>query len=188
MARLPLRQKKKMIATCVAIYTQMMILFIEMLVMVMQHISMSTIRVPKSLSYTFDNSVLERMQIRLLNLRTLVNGNDLVCVDNLRINKQCFYKLCEMLRDVGGLQGNKNMGIEEMVAIFLYILAHNTKNRRTQLYFRRSGETISRHFSVVLHATLRCHHLLLKKPQPVIESNHDDKWKWFKVNIFFSLC
>ena len=149
MARLPLRQKKKMIATCVAIYTQMMILFIEMLVMVMQHISMSTIRVPKSLSYTFDNSVLERMQIRLLNLRTLVNGNDLVCVDNLRMN--------------------------------IYF-------RRTQLYFRRSGETISRHFSVVLHATLRCHHLLLKKPQPVIESNHDDKWKWFKVNIFFSLC
>lgn len=67
-----------------------------------------------------------------------------------------------MLRDVGGLRRNKNLSSEEVVAIFLFILSHNTKNRRTRLYLRRSGETV-----LDIFPALRCQHLQLKKSQPV---------------------
>ncbi|KAL2938127.1 putative nuclease HARBI1 [Bienertia sinuspersici] len=137
------------------------------------------IRVPKPISYVFDNSVDERFYARLSNIRPMIQGSDVACLDILRMDRACFYKMCEMLRDVGKLQGNRNTSLEEIIAMFL-LLSHDTKKRRTQLYFRRSGETVSRHFNLVLQALLRCHHILFKKPEPVSESCKDERWKWFK--------
>uniref|UniRef100_A0A9I9EER1 DUF8040 domain-containing protein n=1 Tax=Cucumis melo TaxID=3656 RepID=A0A9I9EER1_CUCME len=54
-----------------------------------------------------------------------------------------------------------------MVAMFLHIVAHDVKNRVIQREFMRSGETISRHFNMVLLVVIRLHDKLLKKPQPV---------------------
>ncbi|XP_074327772.1 uncharacterized protein LOC141665687 [Apium graveolens] len=95
------------------------------------------------------------------------------------MDRACFYKLCEMLRDVGGLCGSKNSSLEEMVAILLYVLAHDTKNRRV-LHFRRSGEPVSTYFNSVLRAIIRCNHLLLKKPQPVTNDFQDERWMRFQ--------
>ena len=47
------------------------------------------------------------------------------------------------------------MNIDEQVAIFLHILAYNVKNRVVISRFRRSGETISRHFARVCNVTIR---------------------------------
>ncbi|XP_074299548.1 uncharacterized protein LOC141630675 [Silene latifolia] len=132
------------------------------------------------MTYVFDNSIDERIQARLLNLRSIIQGNDVACFDNLRMDRSCFGKLCELLRDVGRLEGNRNTSLEEMVALFLFTLSHDTKNRRTQLYFRRSGETVSRHFNSVLRAVLRCHHFLFKKPEPITENCQDERWICFK--------
>ncbi|KAL2895792.1 Toxin YoeB [Bienertia sinuspersici] len=110
----------------------------------------------------------------------MIQRSDVACLDNLRVDRACFWKLCEMLRDVGNCIGNRNTSLEEIVALFLFTLSHDTKNRRTQLYFRRSGETISRNFNLVLQAILRCHHILFKKPEPVAENCEDERWKWFK--------
>ncbi|KAA0050755.1 putative nuclease HARBI1 [Cucumis melo var. makuwa] len=68
----------------------------------------------------------------------------------------------------------------EMVAMFLHILAHDMKNRMIQRQFVQSGETVSRHFNLVLLAVLRLHDELLKKPQPVTNSCTDPRWKWFE--------
>ncbi|XP_061363236.1 protein ALP1-like [Gastrolobium bilobum] len=73
------------------------------------------------------------------------------------------------------------MGVEEMVSIFLHILAHDVKNRIIKRQFMRSGETISRQFSKVLLSVIRCHTLLFKRPEPVPENSTDEKWKSFKL-------
>ncbi|GJY50568.1 hypothetical protein Tco_0441415, partial [Tanacetum coccineum] len=66
-----------------------------------------------------------------------------------------------------GLKASKNMDIDEQVAIFLHIIAHNVKNRVMICRFYRSGETISRYFSRVCNAVIRLHLYLLKKQQPI---------------------
>ena len=92
----------------------------------------------------------------------------------------CSKKLWHMLETFGGLKRSKNMEIDEQVAMFLHVLAHNVKNRVIISRFRRSGETISRHFSRVCNATIRLHTRLLKKPEPVPANSIDQRWKWFK--------
>jgi hypothetical protein len=102
------------------------------------------------------------------------------------MDTRTFYILCEMIRDVGGLKGTRNMTLEEIVAQFLYTLSHHLKNRTIGRFFFQSGETVSRQFNLCLLAVLKLQHLLLKTPEPIPENSTDDKWKYFKVNGFFS--
>ncbi|XP_021734166.1 uncharacterized protein LOC110700893 [Chenopodium quinoa] len=85
-----------------------------------------------------------------------------------------------MVRDIGGLNETKNTCLEEMVAGFLYTLAHHKKNRMMGAHFYRSGETISRQFHACLLAILKLHVVLLKKPTPIREDCDDERWKYFK--------
>ncbi|CAN1233354.1 Protein ALP1-like [Linum perenne] len=71
------------------------------------------------------------------------------------MNCRCFAKLCRLLAYEGGLRSSWNIEIDEMVAIFLYTIAHNEKNLVLQVVFRRSGETISRVIHLVLIAVLK---------------------------------
>ncbi|KAF7826416.1 protein ALP1-like [Senna tora] len=72
------------------------------------------------------------------------------------------------------------MGIEEMIAIFLHIIAHDVKNRIVKRQVPQSDETISRQFHLVLNAVLCLQSILLRKPTSVLEGSTDIKWKWFK--------
>jgi hypothetical protein len=114
-------------------------------------------------------------------IRRLIYESDEICHDHFRMDRNAFSKLCNMLEARGGLKATKHMLIDEQVAMFLYILAHHVKNRIIKRQFRRSGETISRHFKSVLHAVIRLHAEFLEKPNPVPENSTDEKWKWFKV-------
>ncbi|QHO32037.1 hypothetical protein S83_026615 [Arachis hypogaea] len=96
------------------------------------------------------------------------------------MDRCAFHALCNMLKRVGRLEPSRNMGVEEMVAMFLHIIAHDVKIRVIKRQFVRSEETISRRFNDVLLAILRCHNLLLKKPQPFSQDKMDERWKWFK--------
>ena len=87
-----------------------------------------------------------------------------------------------MFQIIGTLAATKNMNVEEMMAIFLYIISHHAKNRIIKREFVRSGETVSRQFGLVLSSILRLQAVLLKKPEPVPENSTDFRWKWFKVN------
>ncbi|KAI8534251.1 hypothetical protein RHMOL_Rhmol10G0075400 [Rhododendron molle] len=82
--------------------------------------------------------------------------------------------LCHLLTE-NGLEPSR-----KKVAIFLWILSHHTKNRRTILQFWRSGETISRHFHTVLIAVLRLNKYLWYHPQPIPANESDARWKWFE--------
>src|ERR1044072_3421085 len=73
----------------------------------------------------------------------------------LRMGPETFLTLCDMLEREGGLQPTRWSSVEEQVAKTIYILTHNAKNREVNFWFRRSGETISRHLHQVLRALLQ---------------------------------
>ena len=118
---------------------------------------------------------------RLANLNRLIKDSDVICKNELRINRQTFGVLCEMVQNIGELRRTKNMEVEEIVAMFLYTLAHHKKNRSIANYFLRSGESVSRQFNICIRAVLKLHNELLKKPIPILHGCEDARWKLFKV-------
>ncbi|KAF2309124.1 hypothetical protein GH714_000688 [Hevea brasiliensis] len=76
------------------------------------------------------------------------------CLENFCMDKQVFYKLCDILQAKGLLRHTNRIKIEEQLAIFLFIIGHNLRTRAVQELFRYSGETISRHFNNVLNAIM----------------------------------
>ena len=92
-----------------------------------------------------------------------------------------FFKLCEMLENIGGLKSTRNMLVDEQVTMFLHIIAHHLKNRVIKHHFNRSEETVSRSFHNVLKAVMHLQGKLFKNPEPIPGNSTDPRWKWFKV-------
>lgn len=133
------------------------------------------------LQYARQYSVLNKIPAQLKYLDRLLHVTDTDCVANLRMDRNTFRKLCRILYERGGLRTGKCLGVEEQVAIFLFVLAHHEKNRVVRFAFSRSGATVSRCVHKVLAALLSLHNVLLSKPTPVGEDCTDHRWKWFKV-------
>ena len=88
-------------------------------------------------------------------IHDILNGNDRRCYDMFRLHIPVFRQLCTDLASRYGLVKSRNTTTEESVAIFLITLAHGCSNRFLQEIFNHSGETIHRHFHLVLGAVLR---------------------------------
>ncbi|KAK6921273.1 Harbinger transposase-derived nuclease domain [Dillenia turbinata] len=82
----------------------------------------------------------------------VLNGQNEQCLENFRMDKHVFYKLCDILQAKGLLRHTNRIKVEEQLAIFMFIIGHNLRTRAVQELFRYSGETISRHFNNVLNA------------------------------------
>ncbi|KAL0540134.1 hypothetical protein IC582_024364 [Cucumis melo] len=108
-----------------------------------------------------------RHRIRQLAYFYMIHKYELVCRQNMRIDRRCFAILCQLLKTICGLASTKIIDFKEMVAMFLHVLAHDVKNRVIQREFLGFGETSSQHFYLVLLTVLRMDDELLKKPQPV---------------------
>ncbi|XXG58960.1 hypothetical protein AAC387_Pa04g1134 [Persea americana] len=72
--------------------------------------------------------------------------NERICPDVLRMNPSAFATLCDQLHSTKLLRDFSRSIIEEQVAKFRHVLGQNWKYRAIGCYFRRSSETISRHF------------------------------------------
>ncbi|KAL8505112.1 hypothetical protein ACS0TY_016353 [Phlomoides rotata] len=83
------------------------------------------------------------------NMHDLVMVSDHDCKDQLRMDRASFHKLCGLVRTFGGLKSSRNISVEEKVAMFLSILAHHIKNRCVKYHFKRSGQTLSKHFNQI---------------------------------------
>ncbi|KAL3726342.1 hypothetical protein ACJRO7_031261 [Eucalyptus globulus] len=77
--------------------------------------------------------------------------NPIKCYNMFRMHRDVFNNLTRDLVTRYGLKGSRNTNVEEMVGMFLYMLGHGIGNRVAQERFQRYGETISRHFSLVLN-------------------------------------
>ncbi|TYK15952.1 retrotransposon protein [Cucumis melo var. makuwa] len=94
--------------------------------------------------------------------------------------KQTFVILCHLLQTVSGLSSTEIVDVEEMVAMFLHIHAHDVKNCVIQRKFVRSDETVSRHFNLVPLAFVRLYKELTKRSVPVTNNYNDQRWKCFE--------
>ncbi|KAM3266013.1 hypothetical protein P3L10_003007 [Capsicum annuum] len=90
-----------------------------------------------------------------------------LCHSILRITPSSFISLCEILVRDGGLRPTVQVTVEEQLAKILYLLAHNVTNHELSFIFRRSGESASRHFHVVLRAILGLYEKFIKQPDGV---------------------
>lgn len=126
-------------------------------------------------------TITDRVPNQVNHMNRLVRVTDVDCVDNLRMDRNTFGRLCLLIRQVEGLKDGRFVFVEEQVAMFLGILAHHKKNRIVKFEFWRSGQTISRYFHRVLNAILKLNTLFLVKPDPVTADCLDHRWKWFKV-------
>ena len=111
----------------------------------------------------------------------MIHASDLVCQQSTWMDRRCFTILCHLLRTRAGLELTEVVDVEEMVAIFLHVLAHDVKNRQIQRKFVRSDETVSRHFNIVLMVMLRLHDELLAQPQPMTSTCTNVRWRSFEV-------
>lgn len=66
--------------------------------------------------------------VRDINFNRIIYIIDITCIENTRMDRKSFYKLCELLKTIGKLVPTKIMGVEEQVAIFLHIWAHDVEN------------------------------------------------------------
>lgn len=114
---------------------------------------------------------------------SLTKDSDAFCISELRMDRRTFARLCDMVRDIGGLKATRNTSIEEVMALFVYVLALHKKSRTVSLLFQRSRETVSRQFNHCLRAVLQLHYILLKKPEPILDNCQENRWKPFKVTI-----
>ncbi|XLR08197.1 hypothetical protein HN51_063095, partial [Arachis hypogaea] len=109
--------------------------------------------------------IIGREQIRTTLLQQLRETNR--CCDILRMDPHAFLELCTKLRATGHVKDTIYVTVEEQVARFLYIIAHNVKNRTISFFFHRSGETINRNF----HAVLRAQPSGTTIPSEILHSN-----------------
>ncbi|KAK2424279.1 hypothetical protein QL285_034655 [Trifolium repens] len=113
----------------------------------------------RKISYSMSSErerVREEVMSRISNCKTSRNI--------VRMSPQTFLKLCDMLEREGGLRATRWSSVEEQVAKTLYILTHNAKNREVNFWFRRSGETISRHLHQVLKAIIELEEKFIVQP------------------------
>lgn len=81
----------------------------------------------------------------------------MACLENLRMDRNAFGRLCIMLRQTGDVVDGRYVTVEEQVAIFLSILAHHKKVRVVKFEHWRSGYTVSKYVHAVLRAVIKLH-------------------------------
>ena len=107
------------------------------------------------------------------------------CHDVKRMSAHAFLQLSEKLRVISKVRDSLHATIEEQVAKFLHILAHNVKTRTVSFFFHRLGETISCHFHDILRAIISLEDEYLVQPSglevPSQILNNTIFYPYFKV-------
>ncbi|XLS54953.1 hypothetical protein HN51_004708, partial [Arachis hypogaea] len=75
------------------------------------------------------NDSYSRQVIRDVSVDMIIYFSDLACIENKRMDKRALHAFCNMFKEVGKLEPSRNIGVEEMVAMFLHIKAHDIKIR-----------------------------------------------------------
>jgi hypothetical protein len=121
------------------------------------------------------------------NLRYIYHSSDTNCLNQLRMKRTPFFRLCTLFRERSLLKDSIHTSIEEQVAMILLVVGHNTRFRALQPTFRRSIEVISRYFKAVLYAVGELRDEMIRPPStqihPKIQENNRFN-PYFKVNCF----
>lgn len=94
------------------------------------------------------------------------DGNPKQCFEMFRMSLRLFYHFVDELKRHGHLkEGKGRVDVQESVAMFLYIIGHNTRMRCVADRFQHSTETVARKFRRVLRA-VHSYGQHLIKPDP----------------------
>ncbi|WKA10348.1 hypothetical protein VitviT2T_027923 [Vitis vinifera] len=159
-------------ATCVSMYAA----YAAILVSVYHHSNY----LERSISNEGDyerHALMERL--------TLMDNED--CYNQLRMGKDAFARLVNILRGIGRLRNSAHSNVKEQVAKFLHIVGHNLRNRTMKFYFKHSSETVSHHFHQVLRTIISLNDVFLKQPDglkcPQEIKDNSKFWTYFKDYI-----
>lgn len=124
-------------------------------------------------------------------LLAIYHSTDVECLSVIRMKRQPFFALCNTFRVRGLLQDSAGVSIEEQVSMFLMIIGHNQRFRVVHHAFRRSIETVHRHFHQVLYAVGELRHEMIKAPstQTNVKILGNHRWNpYLKVNPLAYTC
>ena len=80
----------------------------------------------------------------------VLNGHEIRCFEQFRMEKHVFMNLLETLTKRYGLKEGFDMPLIEVLAMFLTTIGHGLSNRMIQERFQHSGKSVSRWFEIVL--------------------------------------
>ena len=105
--------------------------------------------------------------------------------DALRMPETTFLRLVQWVKEKGILHATKKISTEEQLAMFLKIVGEGASNRTTADRFQHSGDTVSRHFNLVLEGLLGLYPEFVTTPTPGIPYEIKRNPKFFP---FFKDC
>ena len=125
-------------------------------------------------------------------MEEMEEGNPKKCFELFRMTRPLLLHLVDELCSYGYLRdGQGGVVYTQAVAMFLYIIGHNTRIRFVADRFQHSTEMISCHFRRVLQAIHSCaKHLIKLDPNVDGLLKHlqvNKYWPWFKVILFLYL-
>ncbi|CAI9294005.1 unnamed protein product [Lactuca saligna] len=88
-------------------------------------------------------------------INEVLNGHPRRCYEMFRLHVPVFRQICIDIATNYGLKQTRNISLEESVGIFFMTLSHGCSNRFVQEFFNHYGETIHRHFHIVLADVLK---------------------------------
>nr|POE93158.1 hypothetical protein CFP56_40311 [Quercus suber] len=145
-------------------------------------------RVRRRTRIGWGDKVFERINEKAVKMNRMVWIDDAAAINNVRMDRRAFRKFCDMISTHGKLRELSNVGVDEMVASFLNVLAHDENDGVVGRQLDSCSDSSScgsnsgvMHFNAVLCAVLRLHDNLYKKPEPIQENCSDENWKCFKV-------
>jgi hypothetical protein len=97
-------------------------------------------------------------------LSSIYHKDDTSCLGMLRLRRAPFFLLCDTLKQRGLLSDSIHCCVEEQVAMFLHTIGHNNRNAVVGKNFKRSRETVSRYFKLVLCAIGELRDDLIRPP------------------------
>ncbi|XP_040943112.1 uncharacterized protein [Gossypium hirsutum] len=118
----------------------------------------------------------------------VLKGHDDRCMNSFRMPKDIFHSLLHDLQTNYGLKNGK-VSVMKKLALSLYILGNRESNSNATEWFQRSGETVSRIFTDMLHIFARMGIDTTKPTEGQFEEvpnhiRHDTRyWPHFKENI-----
>ncbi|KAF3785633.1 hypothetical protein EJ110_NYTH27101, partial [Nymphaea thermarum] len=103
-------------------------------------------------------------------VHNIIDGHPRNCLDLLRMDRNSFITLCNILKEKNLVEDGREISIEEQVAIFLLTVGHNERNRACQNTFQHLGQTICKYVNLILRALCQLGREYISRPNNDIPS------------------
>ena len=126
-----------------------------------------------------------------MKVKEILEGHESWSKVEFRMEPEIFKSISNYIKRERLLEGTPNVGVDEQLGMFMYMISHNATNRDLQKYFQHSAETVSRKMNEMFHIIPTLVQRFVKvptslTPHPRIASN-PRFWPYFQVNHFKSV-